>query len=164
MYQTKIEPDIAMLFGLNQKEHVKSQIFNSPNHITLETQFSKETFSEEDIDMNELRISKKLPNVENTMHYIKNTGHYYVQESLHKSHSPVHKMQLKEVIKCKVFKPKLKFLSLARDIFMDESGKINTRAALEASKNELGRSIMYLLKYKRSLYGGFRGFSTILRV
>ena len=59
------------------------------------------TLNDDDVDNNELRVSLQLPNVENTMHVMKNKGKYFVQESLHKSHSPMYTLDIQDVIKCK---------------------------------------------------------------
>lgn len=77
--------------------------------------------------------NRYIPDSYDSIHVIKNSGDYYVQESLTKSHSPLHKITYKDIL-------------TARDIFSDRLGNINIRAAKEGIRQELNKSVIHLLK------------------
>jgi hypothetical protein len=86
-------------------------------------------------NMQDYQIDKNryIPDSYDSIHVIRNSGDYYVQESLAKSHSPLHKITYKDIL-------------TARDIFSDRLGNINIRAAKEGIMQELNKSVIHLLK------------------
>lgn len=74
-----------------------------------------------------------IPSVQESIHVLKNGGDYYVQESLAKSHSPLYKINYRDIVK-------------ARDIFTDKYGNINIRAAKESVQKELPKSVIHMMK------------------
>mmetsp|Transcript_16000 Transcript_16000/g.13979 ORF Transcript_16000/g.13979 Transcript_16000/m.13979 type:complete len:183 (-) Transcript_16000:131-679(-) len=98
------------------------------------------------LSLNQTKISEneaRVPEVQDSIHVFKNHGDFYVQKCLSKSiyfstTSGMQKQNHKDLIK-------------ARDIFYDDDGHLNTRAAKEGTLKNLNKSTMHLLTHKAKI-------------
>ncbi|CAI2365979.1 unnamed protein product [Moneuplotes crassus] len=154
LIQEKIKPSLSHQALLTQTDEITEPLKNHmlPYIKTSRNDHSRwlnDTFDETLKMLEEANLTRsltriehqeklKVPEVQDSMHVLRNKGDYYVQKSLLNS------------IYCStqtgMFNQRYKDLVNARDLFMDKDGKIDVRAAKEGLKKDLDKNLANLLQ------------------